>query len=82
MKNKERKITLKMQQVAVDILIRFICADAIVSPDIYNEIMTDYNLMSDPFTSLPCTPSEYVDSHREYERQIMMEKYGHCDGLD
>ena len=40
-----------------------------------------YYIESDPFTNFPCITKEYCESRKEYERQIMMEHYGHCDGL-
>ena len=44
--------------------------------------MKKYDLREDPFTSCPCTPDEYLDNKLEYERQTVIERYGHCDWLD
>lgn len=77
------KITKTMQKVAVDILEEFMFAQT--ADDVtkaWNHIYEKYGLCSDPFTRMPCTPEEYCESQLEYERQIMIEKYGHCDGLD
>ena len=41
-----------------------------------------YGLCENPFTRMICTRKEYADSRLEYERELMMERYGHCDGLD
>ena len=81
--NKKRKITPTMQKVAADILIQFLFThnmDEVV--DVYNRVKEQYNLYDDPFTGVPCTPEEYCESALEYEKQVMMERYGHCDGLE
>lgn len=72
-----------MQKVAVDILTEFMMTrnmDDVVAA--YNRVLEQYDLFEDPFTSCPCTPDEYYESKLEYERQTMIERYGHCDGLD
>ena len=77
------KITKTMQKVAADILMHFLCTnnmDEVV--EAYNTVMKKYGLCEDPFTKCPCTPDEYYESSLEYERQTMIERYGHCDGLD
>ena len=83
MKQKQRKITNTMQEVAADILVRF----AFVESEEefwkeYHKIYEDYGLCDDPFTHLPCTSKEYAKNNLEHQRQIMFERYGHCDGLD
>lgn len=77
------KITKTMQKVAADILMEFLCTsnmDEVV--DAYNTVMKKYGLYEDPFTRCPCTPEEWYESKLEYDRQAMIERYGHCDGLD
>lgn len=77
------KITKQMQKVAADILMEFLCTsnmDEVV--EAYNRVFKRYGLYEDPFTKCPCTPDEYWDSQFEYERQTMIERYGHCDGLE
>lgn len=77
------KITKTMQQVAADILTRFMFAQNM--DDVMKEwdiVYEQYGLYSDPFTGIPCTTEEYFESQLEYERQTMIEKYGHCDGLE
>lgn len=77
------KITKEMQYVAADILTQFMFADRIeYSMDVWNNICEKYGLCNDPFTGVPCTPEEYYESELEYDRQTMIERYGHCDGLD
>jgi len=77
------KITKTMQKVAADILMEFMFArdmDEVI--ETYQRVFERYGLCSDPFTSCPCTPDEWCDSQLEYERQTMIERYGHCDGLE
>ena len=72
-----------MQKVAVDILMEFMFTrdmDEVVES--YKRVFEKYGLCKDPFTKCPCTPDEYYESNLEYERQTMIERYGHCDGLD
>lgn len=77
------KITKTMQRVAADILMEFIFTqnmDEVIQT--YDRVFKRYELCNDPFTHTPCTTEEYCKNKLEYERQIMMERYGHCDGLD
>lgn len=77
------KITNTMQKVAVDILVRFMFTkdmDDVVKT--WNEIYEQYELCDDPFTHTPCTPKEYAKNRLEYSKQVMVERYGHCDGLE
>lgn len=77
------KVTKTAQKVAADILTQFAFAhdiDEVI--EIYNRVCKQYDLYSDPFTGVPYTPEEYYESKLEYERQTMIERYGHCDGMD
>lgn len=77
------KITKTAQKVAADILMEFLFTnnmDDVVKA--YDRVMEQYGLCEDPFTRCPCTPDEYWDNKLEYEKQTMIERYGHCDGLD
>lgn len=77
------KITKTTQKVAADILTQFMFTrDMEDVVDVWSKIYKQYELFSDPFTGVPCTAEEYCKNHMEYERQTMMEMYGHCDGLD
>lgn len=77
------KITKTMQKVAADILMEFMFTrDMNEVIEAYKRAFERYGLCEDPFTGCPCTPDEYWDSKLEYERQAMIERYGHCDGLD
>ena len=80
---KNIKITSTMQKVAVDILTQLLFTrnmDEVI--EVYNKVKEQYDLYDDPFTGIPCTPEEYCESKLEYEKQIMIERYGHCDGLE
>lgn len=80
---KQKKITSTMQKVAADILMQFLFThnmDEVIK--VYNNVKEQYDLYDDPFTGVPCTLKEYCESELEYEKQIMMERYGHCDGLE
>lgn len=77
------KITKTMQKVAVDILMEFMFTqdmDEVV--EVYDRVFERYGLCNDPFTHTPCTPEEYCKNSLEYEKQVMIERYGYCDGLD
>lgn len=77
------KITNKMQQVAADILTQFMFTkDMDDVMKVWDLVFEEYDLCSDPFTGVPCTPEEWAESKLEYERQTMIERYGHCDGLE
>ena len=80
---KQKKITHTMQKVACDILTQFLFTrnmDEVVAA--YNNVMEEYELCEDPFTHTPCTFEEFCKMQIEYEKQAMIEKYGHCDGLE
>lgn len=87
---KQRKITHTMQQVAVDILQDFeILVMTHNGPYTFEEIWgivkkheEGYGLCQDPFTRMICTSKEYAKNSLEYNKQIMMDLYGHCDGLE
>ena len=77
------KITKSMQKVAADILIELTFArDMDEVWKVYDRAFERYGLHKDPFTHLPCTSDEWCESKLEYDRQTMIERYGHCDGID
>ena len=79
----KHKITNGEQKAAANILISLIFAKDMKEVDnIIEEMFKYYELMDDPFTKLPCTAKEYSKNIIEYHRQAMIEKYGHCDGID
>lgn len=82
------KITNTMQKVEVDILedIEIYMMNHHDVPDeihnLYNRVINDYGLCRDLFTGMVCASTEYACSQLEYEKQTMIESYGHCDGLE
>ena len=87
---KKKKITPTMQKVAVDILGDFeVLTMTHNGPYTFEEIwgivrrhVNSYGLCKDPFTRMICTSQEAIENQLKYEKQIMMERYGHCDGLE
>ena len=83
MKTNKKRRTNAEQRVAADILTSLYF---LTSKDDFETLCKDiyerYELNKDPFTGLPCSDKDYFDNCLEYDRQVMMEKYGHCDGLD
>ena len=87
---KQKKITPTRQKVAVDILQDFeilmmsrngpYTADEIWA--IVQKHVDSYGLCQDPFTKMLCTSDEHAKNSLEYDRAVMIERYGHCDGLD
>lgn len=84
MNKKQKSISEKEQKVAAGILTEYVIVhnDKGFNGEFFERIMHEYELMKDPFTFLPCTSKEYEKNSLEYDRQTMIEKYGHCDGLD
>lgn len=82
------KITNTMQKVAVDILedIEIYMMNHHDVPDeisqLYQRVIDDYGLCRDAFTGMVCTTADYVRSQLKYDKQTMIERYGHCDGLE
>ena len=79
----ERKITERDQKVAADILTQFMFTNTMDDvTEVWKRVYEQYGLCDDPFTSTPCTPKEYCENRLEYDKQTMIAKYGHCDGLE
>lgn len=77
------KITARDQRVAAEILTQFMFTkDMEDVMKVWKEVHEHYGLCDDPFTGTPCTPEEYCRNRVEYEKQAMIEKYGHCDGYE
>ena len=80
---KRKNITNTQQEVAVDILTELgFCENMEEVYKLYRDIYEKYELNDDPFTNLPCTNKDYSKNSTEYDKQIMYERYGHCDGLE
>jgi hypothetical protein len=83
MNKKQPKITKTMQKVAAEILTEFMFTHDMDDVfETYDRIFKQYGLCDDPFTGTPCTPEEWSKNRLEYDRQVKMERYGHCDGLE
>ena len=81
--NSRRKITTRDQKVAADILTEFTFVNNMDEFwSAYNDIFKRYDLCDDLFTNLPISTEEYCKNKLSYEKQSMIEMYGHCDGLD
>lgn len=77
------KITKKDQRIAADILTQFMFTKNMDDVrKVWGEVFEQYGLYEDPFTLTPCTDEEYFENRSEYEKQLMIDKYGHCDGLE
>ena len=74
------KITDKMQQVAADILTRLYFVNDIDEViKVVKEMEEKYELCDDPFSHTPCTTKEYYESVKEYEKQVMEERFGYYE---
>lgn len=83
MKQKTRKISTKEQRVAADILLSFMFANDMQSVvDTWHKVYEQYELCEDPYTRTPCSCEDYAKENEKYQRELMFERYGHCDGLD
>lgn len=79
----KKKITTRDQRLVACILTEFLVCETVEDfLDVWQRNYELFDLCADPFTGCPCAPADYEKSCQEYERQIMLEKYGHCDGLD
>lgn len=77
------KMTNRDQKIIADILAQFMFTRTMEDvAEVWDNIYDKYDLCSDPFTGVSCTPEEYCKSQLEFEKQTMIERYGHCDGLD
>lgn len=72
----------KIQCVVAEILTRFLFTrthEEII--DVWEQIYKEFGLCDDPFTHTPCAPIEYEKNRLEFEKQSMLEKFDHFDGL-
>ena len=77
---KKQYISNKMQEVAVDILMRLVfIRDINELTEVFEYVYDKYELRDDPFTQLPCTRKEYVESSYYYDKQKALEIYGYND---
>ena len=83
MSKSRSKITKRDQRVAAEILTQFMFTkDFEEVMRVWDDVYERYELRMDPFTRTPCDPEEYYENCLSYDKQSMIEKYGHCDGLE
>lgn len=76
-------VSNRTQRVVADILTKFMFTktmDEVIK--VWEEIYNEYGLCDDPFTHTPCSQVDWCKLRLEYDRQTMMERYGHFDGLE
>ena len=80
---KKKKLTKTEQRIAAEILTQFMFArDMKDVLQTWDNIYEQYELMDDPFTHTPVSPEDWAKNRLEYDKQVMIERYGHCDGLE
>ena len=88
---KKPKITHTKQQVAADILNAFEClmmghkGDTYTAEEIFTVMKREaeyYELENDPFTRMYCTTKDAIENGNEYNKQLAINKYGHCDWIE
>lgn len=80
---KKRPITDKEQRIAAEILTAFMFTkDMDDVMRVWKAVYNQFALCDDPFTGCPCSSKEYLENRAEHDRQIMIDRYGHCDGLE
>lgn len=80
---KIRKISERDRRIAAEILTAFMFTQNMDDVmNVWHRIYKQYSLCDDPFTHTPCSPEEYYENTLEYDKQTMIAKYGHCDGLE
>lgn len=75
-------LTEKEQRIAVDFLENLIFSGIDAPREFFDKMIERYGLKEDPYTKLPCTSEEYDRNSVKYAKELMFEKYGHCDGID
>lgn len=80
---KKSAVTRGMQRAVSDVLNRILsCTDIDDIAVVVQQACEDYMLEHDPFTGLLCSRYDYVQSCLKYDKQTMIDKFGHCDGLE
>ena len=79
----QHKVTKRDQKLVSEIITQFMFTKTMDDVmEVWKRVYEEYGLCDDPFTHTPCTPDEYCKNRSEYDKQTMIEKYGHCDGLE
>ena len=77
------KITDKDQRIVADILNTFIFCDNMEEVvENMEETARFFCLGKDVYTGCYCSPKEAYENSVQYQKDLMIEKYGHCDGLE
>ena len=77
------KITERDMRIVADVLTQFMFTRNMEDVmKVWGDVYEQYDLRDDPFTHTPCTRKEFYENCLEYDRQTMIERYGHCDGLE
>lgn len=72
-----------IQRIVADILTQFMFVRTMDDVHrVWKNVYEQYDLCDDPFTGCPCSNEDYADNSLEYQRQAMIERFGHCDGLE
>ena len=75
--------TEMIQRIVADILTQFMFVRTMEDVHrVWKDVYEQYDLCDDPFTGCPCSNEDYADNNPEYQRQAMIERFGHCDGLE
>lgn len=83
MSNKTKPPSLHDQRLVASLLTELMfCRDMVEVGEFCERVYNSYGLCDDPFTGCPCSEKDYVKQCEEYDKRTMIEKYGHCDGLD
>ena len=83
MNKKDKVVSDKAQRIAASILTAFMFTRNMEEVmEVWKNVYEEYGLQDDPFTHCPCSSKEAIENQLEYERQVMIERYGHCDGLE
>ena len=78
-----KKVTNHDQRLVAEILTQFMFTrDMKEVLQVWDDIYKQYDLCDDPFTHCPCSSEDYCKSRLEYDKQTMIDRYGHCDGLE
>ena len=79
---KNKPPTDKEQRIVAEILTAFMFCNTMEEVHkVWQDTYEQFALCDDPFTHTPCSSKEAIENQLEYEKQIMRERYGHCDGL-
>ena len=77
------KITNKDQEIVAEILNSFMfCKDINELTEQIKATAKIFNLDEDVYTGCYCSLKEAYENSVQYQKDLMIEKYGHCDGLE